>query len=308
MTTATGTTPARTPARTTPARATLLVLVAACCFGSVSIFTVLGRAEGATLLGLLFWRYVLGSAGLLAVSGGPARVRLPRERLLPVLVIGGVGQSIVTGASLASLDYIPAATLGFLFYTYPAWITLIAAVRGMERLTPVRALALALSLGGILLMVGNPFASRLPAIGLVLALGSALAYALYVPLLNRIGAGLPPSVTSTWLTLGTAVILGVAAVATGAGQLVALTPRAWGVVVLFALVSTVLAFTVFLRGLAVLGPVRTAIISTVEPFWTALLGALLLGQPLTKGAVAGGACIAVAVALLQWQPRPRAAS
>ena len=287
----------------TPARATLLVLLAACCFGSVSIFTVLGRAEGATLLGILFWRYVLGSVGLLAVSGGPARVRLPRERLVPVLVLGGAGQSIVTGTSLASLDYIPAATLGFLFYTYPAWITLIAAVRGLERLTPIRAVALTLSLGGILLMVGNPFASRLPAIGLVLALGSALAYALYVPMLNRIGSGIAPAVTSTWLTLGTAIILGAIALATGAGQLVALTARAWGIVALFALVSTVLAFTVFLRGLAVLGPVRTAIISTVEPFWTALLGALLLGQPLTKGAVMGGACIAVAVALLQWQPR-----
>ena len=288
---------------TTPARATLLVLLAACCFGSVSILTVLGRAQGATLLGILFWRYLLGSAGLLAVSGGPARVRLPRERLLPIIALGGIGQAIVTGTSLASLDYIPAATLGFLFYTYPAWVTVIAAVRGIERLTLVRVVALVLSLGGILLMVGNPFASRLPAIGLVLALGSALTYAIYVPLLNHLGREIAPAVTSTWLTLGTAVILGAVALATGPAQLVALTPRAWGIVVLFALVSTVLAFTVFLRGLAILGPVRTALISTVEPFWTALLGALLLGQPLTKGVVAGGACIALAVALLQWRPR-----
>lgn len=288
---------------TTTARATLLVLLAACCFGSVSILTVLGRAEGATLLGILFWRYLLGSAGLLAVSGGPARVRLPRERLVPIVVLGGAGQSIVTGASLASLDYIPAATLGFLFYTYPAWVTVIAAARGLERLTPVRVVALVLSLGGILLMVGNPFASRLPAVGLALALGSALTYAIYVPLLNHLGRDVAPAVTSTWLTLGTAFILGAIALATAPAQLAALTPRAWGIVVLFALVSTVLAFTVFLRGLAILGPVRTAIISTVEPFWTALLGALLLGQPLTKGVVAGGACIAVAVALLQWRPR-----
>jgi drug/metabolite transporter (DMT)-like permease len=60
---------------------------------------------------------------------------------------------------------------------------------------------------------------------------------------------------------------------------------------------------VFLRGLSVLGPVRTSIISTVEPFWTAVLGALVLNQPITKGVVAGGACIALAVALLQWRPR-----
>lgn len=293
---------------TTPARATLLILVAACCFGSISILVVLGRAEGASLMALLFWRYVIGSAGLLVVSGGPARVRLPRERLVPLLVLGGLGQAIVTGTSLASLEYIPAATLGFLFYTYPAWVTVIAAARGIDRITPMRAAALLLSLTGIALMVGNPFTGRLPLIGIALALGSALAYALYIPLINRLGAGIPASTSSTWLTLGTATILGAIAVGMGQLEMVSLTPRAWGIIAILALVSTVLAFTVFLRGLAVLGPVRTAIISTIEPFWTALLGALVLSQPLTRGVLAGGACIAVAVGLLQWKPQTSSAS
>lgn len=290
-------------ASTSPARATLLVLVAACCFGSISILVVLGRAEGASLLALLFWRYLIGSAGLLVVSGGPARVRLPRERVIPLLVLGGLGQAIVTGTSLGSLEYIPAATLGFLFYTYPAWVTLIAAARGIERLTALRALALMLSLAGIVLMVGNPFTSRLPLVGIALALGSALAYAIYIPLIDRLGAGIPASTTSTWLTLGTAIILGAIGLATGQLEMTSLTPRAWGIIAILAIVSTVLAFTVFLRGLAVLGPVRTAIISTIEPFWTALLGAVVLSQPLSRGVIAGGACIALAVALLQWRPQ-----
>ena len=55
----------------------------------------------------------------------------------------------------------------------------------------------------------------------------------------------------------------------------------------------------FLRGLKALGPVRTAIISTIEPFCTALLGASVLGQPLTKDTLLGGAFIAGAVVLLQ---------
>jgi drug/metabolite transporter (DMT)-like permease len=291
---------------TTAARATLLIVLAACCFGSISILTVMGRAEGAPLVTILFWRYLLGSAGLFAVSGGPAAVRLPRARLLPILILGGAGQAVVTGTSLGSLEFIPAATLGFLFYTYPAWITIIAAARGAEPLTPVRALALVLSLGGIVLMIGNPFAGHLPLVGIALALGSALCYALYVPLLNRLGAGIAPSVTSAWLTLGTATILCAAGLGMGQLQAAALGPRAWGIIAILAIASTVLAFTVFLRGLAVLGPVRTAIISTVEPFWTALLGALVLGQPITKGVVAGGMCIALAVALLQWRPRSSA--
>ena len=51
---------------------------------------------------------------------------------------------------------------------------------------------------------------------------------------------------------------------------------------------------------------RTAIVSTVEPFFTAVLGAATLGQPFGVGTVAGGVLIAAAVLLLQ---RPaRAAS
>jgi drug/metabolite transporter (DMT)-like permease len=67
-------------------------------------------------------------------------------------------------------------------------------------------------------------------------------------------------------------------------------------------VCTVLAFLAFMRGLGRLGPVRTAIVSTVEPFFTAVLGALVLGQAFGPATLAGGALIAAAVLLLQRRP------
>jgi drug/metabolite transporter (DMT)-like permease len=45
--------------------------------------------------------------------------------------------------------------------------------------------------------------------------------------------------------------------------------------------------------------VRTAIVSTVEPFWTALLGGLVLRLALGPRTLLGGVCIAAAVVLLQ---------
>lgn len=285
--------------KTPTARATLLVLVAAACFGSIAVLTVIARQGGAPLMTILAWRYLIGSLGLMLVSGGPSKVRLPRDRTLRLLLAGGIGQAIVTGSSLASLDYIPASTLAFLFYTYPAWITLIAAVRRTEPLTPVRAVALALSLGGIALIVGNPFATSLPAIGLALALGAALCYAIYVPLLDRLGAGIDAAISSTWITGGACVIFSVGALATGQLKFAGITSAAWLATLAMAVFSTVVAFIAFLRGLATLGPVRTSIISTVEPFWTTMLGAVALGQPIGPTTIAGGACIAAAVALLQ---------
>jgi drug/metabolite transporter (DMT)-like permease len=75
-----------------------------------------------------------------------------------------------------------------------------------------------------------------------------------------------------------------------------------------ALLCTVLAFVAFMRGLGLLGAVRTAIVSTVEPFFTAVLGALVLGQPFGGATVAGGVLIAAAVLLLQRAPQPAGGS
>ena len=46
--------------------------------------------------------------------------------------------------------------------------------------------------------------------------------------------------------------------------------------------------------------------STVEPFWTALLAGIVLAQPVPLRTWAGGACIACAVVLLQLKPRTSA--
>lgn len=285
-------------ARQSTTRATLLILFSACCFGSIAILTTIAIGSGARLIDVLVWRYVIAALLLVVVSGGFAAVRRPGRRALPLLVLAGGGQAVIAFVSLSALQYIPAATLTFLFYTYPAWVAVISALRGVERLTAPRAGALLLSLAGIALMVGMPGSGGLHPVGVVLALSAALLYALYIPMINHFGAGLPPAVTSTFASGGAAIVLLAASLLQG-GPRIDLAALAWASIVVLAVVCTVLAFITFLRGLAVIGPVRTAIISTVEPFWTALLGSVVLGQQLGPRTFAGGLFIAAAVIVLQ---------
>ena len=295
--------------RLSTTRATFFILVAACCFGSVTILTTLAKRGGATLTTVLFWRYLLGGALLVVVAGGARRSWIGGRDGARLLLLGGGGQAMVAFVSLLALDYVPAATLAFLFYTYPSWVAVVAALRGTERIDGTRAAALALSLGGIALMVGSPWSGDLDPVGVALALGSALLYALYIPLLGWLSRGHAPEVASAHIALGVGVILGVAGLATG--QLsAALSLPAWLSVTALAVASTAVAFVLFLRGLEVLRPVRTAIVSTVEPFWTTLLAVAALGQPFRTATLAGGALIATAVLLLQWQrtPAPPAAA
>jgi drug/metabolite transporter (DMT)-like permease len=283
---------------TSQARATLLVLFSASCFGSIPILVTLGTRSGAALIDLLLWRYALAAVMLIVVSGGIEAILRPGRRALTVLVLAGSGQALLNIVNLSALRYIPVATLTFLFYTYPAWVALISAIRGSERLTGRRALALLLSLAGIAVMVGMPGTGVLHPTGVLLALASAVIYALYIPMIDHLGRGLPPAVTSVYATAGAAIVLFLVALATS--QLsVQFAPVAWAAILVLALLSTVLAFLAFLRGLAIMGPVRTAIVSTVEPFWTALLGSVVLGQQIGPRTLVGGALIAAAVILLQ---------
>ena len=288
------------PSRT---RATLYVLFSACCFGSIGIFTTIALRNGARLTDMLFWRYAIAAALLVVVSGGFAAIRMPARRALPLGILTGGGQAAVAFVTLSALKFIPVATLTFLFYTYPTWVAVISAVRGVERLTVPRVIALALSLSGIALMVGMPGSGGLHPAGVALALFGALLYALYIPIINHLGAGLPPAVTSVFAAGGAAIVL-LAASLTEGGPRVPDSPAVWGAIGMLAVLCTVIAFIVFLRALAVLGPVRTAIISTVEPFWAALLGGLVLGQRLTPRALVGGMLIASAVILLQLKGFP----
>lgn len=279
-------------------RATLLIILSALSFGSISVLTVLITAAGVPLLTAMAWRYVLGVA-LLAVVARPGRLRtIPKQRIVQLLVIGGCGQALITYLSLRALEYIPVGPLAFLFYTYPAWVALLAALRKTEKLTPVRVIALTLALAGVTIMVGTP-TEKLHPVGVMLALGSALLYSAYLPALEHVQEGVPAIFATILLIAGAAFTFVIAALLMGELYLPS-SVVVWTEIFVLALVSTVIAFLTLIKGLAVLGPVRTAIIATVEPFFTATLGVLVLGNQLSVSTLLGGILIAAAVLLIQW--------
>jgi drug/metabolite transporter (DMT)-like permease len=147
-------------------------------------------------------------------------------------------------------------------------------------------------------MIGMPV-EKLNPIGVGLALVSAVLYSIYLPALEHIQEGIPAMLATFWLIAGAAVSFVLAALS--AGQL--FIPRvgsAWVNILLLAVVSSVIAFSSLIKGLSVLGPVRTAIIATVEPFFTAILGVIVLRNQLSAATFVGGILIASAILVIEW--------
>jgi len=285
------------------AKATALIVISSCSFGSLSTLTVLATHAGLTLLPTMFWRYLLAAVTLLLILRGAA-FKIDRTRAIRIMIVGGFAQALITYLSLRALDFLPVGPLAFLFYTYPAWLALISAATGREELTLSRLAALAIAMTGIVLMVGAPESATLNRTGIILALGTAFLYALYLPALHEVQKNVSPAISSFYLILGVLVAFFVASLA-GKGIEVPHSSELWGYLLLLSLVSTVLAFSSLVAGLRILGPVRTSIVATIEPFFTTILGILLLGEQMTRSIGMGGVLIAGAVLLLQWTSRTR---
>ncbi len=141
-------------------------LASGIAFGAMAVFGKLAYAEGATVGTLLAIRFTLAS-GLFWV-GPPgagraarrARRARPRRRAMPSR------RAAISRRCSASTP----ALLALLVYTFPAFV----ALAGRERLTRRRASPLALSLGGLALVVGAAGALDPLGVALALATGDAL--------------------------------------------------------------------------------------------------------------------------------------
>jgi len=281
------------------ARATFLVILSSLSFGAIGVLTLLTSRAGVTLVDAMAWRYLLAIV-VVGIAGSVREIRAtPLPRAAKLIVLGGGGQALLTFTSLSALQYISVATLAFLFYTYPAWVALLSAVTGAERLTRWRIAALLLALTGVTIMVGAPGSATLKGRGVALALGASFMYAAYLPVLRSIQRDIPPKTATFFLVIGAAIFFLVAAMIKG-GLTVPASTDARIEIAILAVVSTGIAFTALIAGLSLLGPVRTAIIATVEPFFTALLGVLVLKDELRSATIVGGVLIVLAVVLIEW--------
>src|SRR5690606_14565924 len=249
---------------------TFYTLLAAAGFAAVSILTSLATATGLTLATVLAWRYTLSAVVLVGWVGARQYKRIRPNEMLALVALGGGGQALMVFVALSALAYIPAATLAFLFYTYPAWVALVQALRGAERFDVRRALALVLSFAGIGVMVGLPVVggvdggAALDWRGIALALGAAVIYGAYIPMMRALAKDHPVAPVSAYGKIGSALAFLVLAVSDGSFTY-QMSAATWGVIAALTIFSTVLPGVFFLMGLVRLGPVRTAIVSTVEP-------------------------------------------
>jgi drug/metabolite transporter (DMT)-like permease len=271
-------------------------------FGAMAVFGKLAYGEGATVGTLLAVRFALAAAlfWALVLAGGAAReVRaLGRRNLAAGLGLGAFGYSLQSGCYFAALQRIDASLLSLLLYTFPAMVAAAAVALGRERLDARRLTALALALGGLVLVVAGAGTGALDPLGAALAIAAALVYTTYIIVSDGVVGRMRPQVLAALVCTGAAVSLTLGSAALGELHPGAVTMAGWGWLASLTVVSTVGAIVLFFAGLRRVGPTTASILATVEPLVTVVLAFLVFGERLGAVQLAGGVLVLSAVLVL----------
>ncbi len=258
-------------------------------------------------------RATIGAIVVGAMLLGSHTERISLERLShrdrALLGLTAVAQASLSLALFAAYGLMAVALVIAVYFCYPLLVTGASVALGRERLTAVRAMALAVALGGLITVVlgGTGIAGRISGAGLLLAGVAAACQATYL-VASRSGFTRVPSQQATGVILaGAAVLMWLVAVpaelGSGHAWSWATAPTAWLAVGIAGVLGAALAKIWMLRGVRRVGGTRASVLMLAEPVTGVVLAAILLGQGLSGIQVVGGVAVLVG-ALLAQRPAP----
>jgi DME family drug/metabolite transporter len=282
-------------------RGFLLVVLAALCWGTSGVSgKIVAERTDLGPLDIAWHRMAIAAVALLI---GTALTRRRRSGPTTPLTRGIAGRLFLIGAGLAAyqLAYFAAvATAGVSIATLvalglaPLLIAVGATLLGHGRPDGATVLALVVALTGLVLLVGvsaGVDTGTTVVLGALMAVGSALGYAVVTLAGTGVPAGIP--VTLAGFAGGALLLTPVALVV---GLRFTTEPVALAVLLYLGLVPSALAYALFFTGLRTVPGAVAGIITLREPLPATALATAFLGERLAPGALAGGLLVLAAVA------------
>lgn len=281
-----------------------LMAFSATCYGIIPIFARFAYEGGSTPLALLAFRYVLVAAALLLLARLQGRpIGLGKGQQLAGVAFAVIF-ALASWGYFGAVRYLPVSLAVLIFFTHPAVVVLITRLRGGPRLGAARAASVALAFTGLALGLGvSPRGFGGAALDLRGLAFGALSTAGYAAMLlfgghvvrrsDAMALNLHTMLISALICVPAALLLDQLALPT--------TALAWfgaaGVVLLF-----LLGVVSFFAALSRIGPVRTAMLSHIEPVVSILGAVLILGESLTALQAIGIALVLGAITIMARPP------
>ena len=285
--------PTTAPATADPSRLRLgifLVLLSATCFAAKGILAKLAYHEGvgpSTVLDLRMLSVLpVYLAGLIWFGRkGPLSRPGPREAdFWKVVLLGLLGFDVSALLDFDGLLRIGAGLERLVLFLYPTFVVFLAGFLGRRGIHLREILASLLAYGGLAIVAGGKAVSS-PELrtGILLVLGSAIFYALYLVGVERLVRRVDPLyLTSLVMVVATFALL-LQSLLTGSFHPGAADRKALLLIGAMGIFSTALPTFFMTVGISIIGSSRAALLSFFGPVVTLVMAALFLGEEVTWG-------------------------
>ena len=263
------------------------------------VVNVLIASHGFTPESISFWRFSVGAVVLLAVFGRNLRWQQLQPFLATVIAAG------TAMAGYVLLWFLGIERLGAAIPTLialclpPVLVTVVAVVRGQEKLDTYLVAVLAAALVGTVLIVSRDIGEsgapdkRNLLIGVAYAIGSALLYAGFTLISGRLSKSLGAGQATTCLTVVAALVMGLYAIYRPLQWPHGVPPQAW--FLYLGVVTAALALLAFSWGASRLTPTALTVATLVEPLTAVMLAAFFLGEQLSGLQWLGGSFLLLSI-------------
>jgi DME family drug/metabolite transporter len=252
---------------------------------------------GAVLLALAARRGRRAELRAMLAAGPSARLRLA----LAAVAVSGYQLCFFSAVALTGVAIGTVLAIG----SAPVFTGLISRLTGGPSLTTRWLIATVAAVAGCAVLATGGRASGVQLGGVGLALLAGLCYAVYAVTAARlISGGTSETTVMGVLFGGAAILLAPVLAATAPGWL--LSGRGLAVTAYLGLVTTVLAYLLYGRGLRTVPAPAAVTLGLAEPVVAALLGVVVLGEQLTGSALAGLVLVGLAIGILTVGRQPAA--
>lgn len=284
-------------------KGTLLTVVAGIAWGLSGTSGQYLMVHGISALVLTNLRLLIAGGVLMLLAYVTAKDRMlaflkDRKSLLSLLIFALIGLFLNQFAYLTAIQETNAGTATVLQYVCPVGILIYSCIKDKVAPTLGEIISIILAIGGTFLIATHGQLDQLsitPA-GLFWGLFSALTYALYIIL--------PIALIKKW---GSSLVIGVGMVIAGlvalpfTGVLQTTIPTSLDFLLAFAgiiLIGTVFAYTAFLKGASLIGPVKSSLLASIEPISAVFFAFLIMNEQFYPIDFLGMAMILFAVTLI----------
>lgn len=263
-------------------------------YGLNPLFAVPLMNNGASIESILFFRYsfaVVLLGAFLILTKQSFRITARQAGVLLALGLLYTSSSIFL---FEAYNYIASGLATTLVFLYPVLVAIIMVFLRVVPSWPVW-LSIAATFGGVIIMTQGSGGDSINPVGVVLSLGSALVYALFIVIINRSKAIARISntlLTFYSLTVGAIVFLGKISFSDTAISAGITTGSDWLNLVGLALLPTIVSTATLAIATRNIGATKASVLGVFEPITAILIGTLMFGEPLTTNILLG-ICIAI---------------